>query len=149
MESQVLPLVLVIYLRDGNADLDPFARSRMNFEERQAGKKRIADLDSWTDEPQTHLTEPEVTRKGIGVGHGLKGELLTELRVLLKTECGHCGGPLCPPVAPLPLLPDARVFRHGIFGHPLTSFLGTPGNKVMSGVIDRRCRLSSVSYYSE
>lgn len=35
------------------------------------------------------LTEPEVTKKGMGVGHGLKGELLTELRVLLKTECGH------------------------------------------------------------
>lgn len=34
----------------------------------------------------THLTEPEVTRKGMGVGHGLNGELLTELRVLLRTE---------------------------------------------------------------
>lgn len=39
------------------------------------------------------LTEPEVTKNGIGVGHGLRGELLTELRVLLNTECGHCGGP--------------------------------------------------------
>lgn len=32
------------------------------------------------------LTEPEVTRNGIGVGQGLKGELLTELLVLLNTE---------------------------------------------------------------
>jgi len=75
----------------------------------------------------THLTEPEVTRKGMGVGHGLKGELLTELRVLLKTECGHCGGPTCgPPPIPLPPLLDVRLFRHGIFGHPLTSLPDTP-----------------------
>jgi len=75
----------------------------------------------------TYLTEPEVTRKGMGVGHGLKGELLTELRVLLKTECGHCGGPAtCGPPAPLPPLLDVRPFKHGIFGHPLTSLPDTP-----------------------
>lgn len=37
----------------------------------------------------TYLIDPEVTRNGIGVGHGLNGELLSELLVLLITECGH------------------------------------------------------------
>lgn len=83
----------------------------------------------------THLTEPEVTRKGMGVGHGLKGELLTELRVLLKTECGHCGGPTCGPPAPLPPLLDVRPFRHGIFGHPLTSLPDTPETTHISLII--------------
>lgn len=46
--------------------------------------------------------------------------------MLLKTECGHCGGPTCGPPAPLPPLLDARPFRHGIFGHPLTSLPDTP-----------------------
>lgn len=36
--------------------------------------------------------EPDVTRNGIGVGHGLGGEELTEDRVLDNNVCGHCGG---------------------------------------------------------
>lgn len=71
----------------------------------------------------------------MGVGHGLKGELLTELRVLLKTECGHCGGPTCGPPAPLPPLLDVRPFRHGIFGHPLTSLPDTPETTHISLII--------------
>lgn len=71
------------------------------------------------------LTEPEVTKNGIGVGQGLNGELLTELRVLLNTECGHCGGPTCPPEDALPLL-EERPFRQGIFDQPLTFFPDNP-----------------------
>lgn len=70
------------------------------------------------------LTEPEVTRNGIGVGHGLNGELLTELLVLLNTECGHCGGPTCVPFAPVLLI--VRLFKQGILGHPLALFPEIP-----------------------
>lgn len=76
----------------------------------------------------SYLTEPEVTKNGIGVGHGLNGELLTELRVLLNTECGHCGGPTCPPEDALPLL-EERPFRQGIFDQPLTFFPDNPANE--------------------
>lgn len=69
-----------------------------------------------------------MTKNGIGVGHGLNGELLTELRVLLNTECGHCGGPMCPPEDALPLL-EERPFRQGIFDQPLTFFPDNPANE--------------------
>lgn len=72
------------------------------------------------------LTEPEVTKNGIGVGHGLNGELLTELRVLLNTECGHCGGPPCAPEDAFPPLLEERPFRQGIFDQPLTSLPDKP-----------------------
>lgn len=78
----------------------------------------------------------------MGVGHGLKGELLTELRVLLKTECGHCGGPTCDPLALFPPLPDVRPFRHGIFGHPFTSLPETPETM-------RRFLYYCLSYYCD
>lgn len=77
---------------------------------------------------QSHLTEPEVTKNGIGVGHGLNGELLTELRVLLNTECGHWGGPMCTPPDAFPLL-EERPFRQGILDHPLISLPDIPENK--------------------
>lgn len=38
------------------------------------------------------LMEPEVTRKGIGVGHGLGGVELMEDLVLMSRVCGHWGG---------------------------------------------------------
>lgn len=80
----------------------------------------------------SHLTEPEVTKNGIGVGHGLRGELLTELRVLLNTECGHCGGPACAPADAFPPLLEERPFRQGILDHPLTSLPDTPANTSIS-----------------
>lgn len=49
----------------------------------------------------THPTEPEVTRKGNGVGHWLCGELAKELLVLETWLWGHCGGPTA--IAPGPL----------------------------------------------
>lgn len=68
--------------------------------------------------------EPEVTRKGIGVGQGLRGELLTELRVLLRTECGHWGGPMREPNLTFPPLTACvevvRPRKHGIFVQPFT-----------------------------
>lgn len=72
------------------------------------------------------LTEPEVTKNGMGVGQGLNGELLTELRVLLSTECGHWGGPACAPFDAFPPLLEERPLRQGIFDQPLTSFPVTP-----------------------
>lgn len=71
-----------------------------------------------------------MTKNGIGVGQGLNGELLTELRVLLNTEWGHCGGPTCPPEDELPLL-EERPFRQGIFDQPLTFFPDNPANKYL------------------
>lgn len=70
-----------------------------------------------------------MTKNGIGVGHGLNGELLTELRVLLNTECGHCGGPPCAPEDAFPPLLEERPFRQGIFDQPLTSLPDKPVNK--------------------
>ena len=51
-----------------------------------------------------YLTEPEVTRKGSGVGHGEAGVLLTELLVLDSVLWGHCGGPPKVPGLALPPL---------------------------------------------
>lgn len=90
---------------------------------------------------QAYLTEPDVTKNGIGVGHGFNGELLTELRVLLNTECGHCGGPTCAPAVALPPLLEERPFRQGIFDQPLTSFPDTPANKY----VDQPRLLSTVA----
>jgi hypothetical protein len=41
----------------------------------------------------SHLMDPDVTRNGRGVGQGEAGVLLTELLVLDRVLCGHCGGP--------------------------------------------------------
>ena len=73
-----------------------------------------------------------MTKNGIGVGHGLSGELLTELRVLLNTECGHCGGPTCAPEDALPPLLEERPFKQGIFDQPLTSLHDMPVNKYVN-----------------
>jgi hypothetical protein len=64
-----------------------------------------------------------VTRKGIGVGQGLRGELLTELRVLLSTECGHWGGPERDPSFESPPVEDLPR-KHGIFVQPPTLLPG-------------------------
>lgn len=53
---------------------------------------------------KTYPTDPELTRKGNGVGHWLCGELASELLVLDIWLCGHCGGPTA--IAPGPLFLD-------------------------------------------
>ena len=81
----------------------------------------------------SYLTEFDVTKNGIGVGHGLRGELLTELRVLLKTEWGHCGGPIWEIIVafPFPIL-VVRPFKQGILGQLLSSLSDPPETKFNS-----------------
>jgi hypothetical protein len=65
-----------------------------------------------------HLTDPDVTRNGRGVGQGEAGALLTELLVLDRVLWGHCGGP---PNAPgLALPPRLQQSAHGVKGVPVT-----------------------------
>jgi hypothetical protein len=64
-----------------------------------------------------HLTDPDVTRNGRGVGQGEAGVLLTELLVLERVLCGHCGGPANAPSLVLP--PRLQHSAHGVTGVPV------------------------------
>ena len=74
-----------------------------------------------------HLTDPDVTRNGRGVGQGEAGALLTELLVLERVLLGHCGGP---PNAPgLVLPPRLQHSAHVVIGVPVTP---TKQNAIMA-----------------
>ena len=77
----------------------------------------------------------------MGVGQGLSGELLTELRVLLSTECGHWGGPMRElSFAPASRPDMARVRKHGIFVQTPT-FLPASREASVNGAVVARERL--------
>ena len=67
----------------------------------------------------THPTDPELTRKGSGVGHWLWGELARELLVLDTWLWGHWGGPTA--MAPGPRLLDQHS---NVLAAPFSSVAG-------------------------